>query len=78
MEVLEILKNPQVIGIGAVTIVALYIVWQITKKAIDVVERNARAMENLSKNVQENTEATKSMKQNVDSFTQVLISSLKK
>lgn len=63
-------KIPEVIGIGFVAIVGLWILWQIIKlviksksedgdKLITVVEKNAVAMEKLAKGVEENTIATK-------------------
>lgn len=88
-------KIPEVIGIGFVVIAFLWVALQIIKilvpgiqkktaeekgTMIDVISRNATAMEKLSKSVEENTAATKAGaeaikvgQQREDLFTRMLV-----
>lgn len=64
------LKIPEVIGIGFVAVVALWIIWQIVKmiindknktidRVLDAMQKNTHVMENVERSTTINTEATK-------------------
>lgn len=72
----------EVVGIGSVALGILAIGYKVFKLMINVIERNARAMEKLSGNVSANTDATNALKDQsastqatVDVFTKTLIDS---
>lgn len=75
----------EVVGIGSVALGILAIGYRVFKLMIGVIERNARAMEKLSNNVNENTSATRELKEQAtssrfafDNFTKTLIESQQK
>lgn len=79
---MEALGLGEVIGIGGVAIGAFYVMYktrqeqaEITKRVIDVVEKNAATNSQLTTSIQENTRESKEHR---DFLSQLLLESIKK
>lgn len=72
----------EIVGIGAVALAVIAAAIKIFQTLVNVIEHNAKAMEQLSNNVGKNTEATNQLKEQsastkgaMDRFTETLIQS---
>jgi uncharacterized oligopeptide transporter (OPT) family protein len=54
-------KTPEIIGIGFVAVVAIWILAKMINRVVDVIEKNADTSSTLTENIKNNTEATKSV-----------------
>jgi len=74
--------NPETVGIGAIALALIGLVWKIwkehsrlTDKVADVLEKNAVSHEHLNQSVKENTQVTK---QTRDTFSKLITQILKR